>query len=304
MEYSFNLQIAAKYGLAESVFLKNISYWVFQNKSNNIHFHDGRYWTFNTQKAFAQLFPFWTRQNLRRVIDSCKKHGLILTGNYNKISYDRTNWYTLSDKGLSLFSILNDLTLVNNNHDLGENQPRDGLEPTKRVVATNQPIPDINTDINTDKDKRKDERKKHVHFDPLNIVLPEWLPKESWIEFVQHRKERKNPLTELASKKSINLLEKMRSEGQDIEAVINTCIANGWKGLHPIKSQGISHGKDSKYYGKNGKFDSMQYLLDSIREDEEAKLRESKENNCLSENDLSSENGKYLQYDGTSIFSY
>lgn len=278
MNYNFNLGIAAEYGLAESVFLQNIAYWVLQNKSNNIHFYENRYWTYNTQKAFTQLFPFWTRQNLRRVIDSCKKHGLIITGNFNKIVYDRTNWYTLSDKGLSLFSILNDRNLVNNNQNLGDNQPGQWLESTKTMVANNPPIPLINTDNKPYiKDKITAQPKKQVavvsdaYVDPYvlkpEIVLPDWLPNEVWEEFKQHRKQLKKPMSELAQKKSIKQLEKWRSEGQDVVEVIEASIANGWQGLFEIKSQGEAHGKGNSNLGtgRKEKFDSTQWLLDRAK---------------------------------------
>jgi hypothetical protein len=284
MNYNFNLEIAEKFGLGEAVFLENIAYWVFQNMANNTHFYDDRHWTYNSQKAFSTLFPFWTRQNLRRVIDSCKKHDLILTGNYNKIVYDRTNWYTLSDKGLALFGLIK-------GNSIGENQPRPWLESTKTWVETNPPIPLINTDNKQKiKDKIKAQPKKQVAMAAEPMVLPDWLPSETWEEFKQHRKQLKKPMSELAQKKSIKQLEKWRSEGQDVVEVIEASIANGWKGLFEIKSQGATHGKGNSNSGKGGKekFDSWQYLYNSIRSDE------SKEDNHVSEDNLPIENSKHL----------
>jgi hypothetical protein len=166
---------------------------------------------------------------------------------------------------------------------------------------TNTNIKDINTN---NKDIQKAQPKKQVALAVDPIVLPDWLPSETWEEFKQHRKQIKKPMSDLAQKKSIKILDKLRSEGQDIIQVIDQSIAHGWQGFFEVKSQGASHGKDSKYIGKNGKFDATQYLLDSIREDEERKLRESQEDNRLFENSLPSEDGQYLQYDTTSRFGY
>jgi hypothetical protein len=177
--------------------------------------------------------------------------------------------------------------------------------PEKPVTGKSAPTNIIiNTNEIKDTKEIKAQPKKQVAVVSEPIVLPDWLPNEVWEEFKQHRKQLKKPMSELAQKKSIKQLEKMRSDGQDIVEVIEASIANGWQGLFNIKSQGESHGKDSKYIGKNGRFDATQYLLDSIREDEERKLRESQEDNRLFENSLPSEDGQYLQYDGTSVFSY
>jgi hypothetical protein len=292
MHYSFDIHIAEKYGVGEAIFLQNIAYWMIQNKGNNVNFYDGKFWTFNSQRAFAELFPFWSRQNLRRVIDSCKNQGLLLIGNYNKLPYDRTNWYTLSDQGLTLYPFIINQSIC---QTLGENQPRPGLELANVLVGTNPPIPNINTDNKQKiKDKIKAQPKKQV--DAVTIELPNWLPNELWKEFKQHRKEMKKPMSELAQKKTINQLEKMKVCGQDIEAVINQSIANGWQGLFELKSQGNGYEKcnASTGSGRKEKFDATKYLLDSIRADE------SKENNRLFEDSLSFKDSEYLLYDGTS----
>jgi len=242
MNYIFNIYIAKQFGVDESIFIQNVAYWMMQNKSNNVNFYDERYWTFNSQKAFTKLFPFWSRQNLRRVIDSCKKQGLLLVGNYNKLPYDRTNWYTLSDEGLKLFPYISSQQI---DQTLGENQPRPWLEPTKVLVDTNPPIPDINTDNKQKIKDNKAQRKKRVDaiFDPLNIFLPDWLEKDLWIKFVKHRKEIKKPLKEQGSNMAIKKLEELKENGQDIRKVIEASIANGWSGLFEIKSQGDMNGK-------------------------------------------------------------
>jgi hypothetical protein len=73
------------------------------------------------------------------------------------------------------------------------------------------------------------------------------------IEFIQDRKERKSPMTALAKKKAINILQKYKTQGMDILEVMNNSIINGWKGLFPLKnySQGRSNGSDIKNFGQS-----------------------------------------------------
>lgn len=245
MHYIFDMNIATKYGLEESVFLQNIAYWTLKNMSNKVNFYDGRYWTFNSQEAFLELFPCWTRQNLRRIINSCKEKGLIVIGNYNKSFYDRTNWYALSDQGLHLLL----------NKTLGEFPPLSRLESTNQTVNINPPIPDVNTDINTDKKiKEETQHKKRVARETEKIDLPDWIDKELWEEFIQFRKSLKSPMSLLAQKKAIQALSKLREEGQQVDDIINQSIINGWKGLFAVKqTKEVYHADNSKRNIKDGK---------------------------------------------------
>jgi hypothetical protein len=67
------------------------------------------------------------------------------------------------------------------------------------------------------------------------IELPTWLPAETWAEFVQYRKEIKKPLSELATRKNLKLLDELRSHGEDPVKVIEQSIANGWQGLFAVR---------------------------------------------------------------------
>lgn len=95
--------VAARYGLEEAIFLDAIVYWYRMNRADNKNFRDGRWWTYNTMKAFDEAFPWWSAKQLRRIASSCKDKGAILTGNYNEDHRDRTLWYSPSDEALALY---------------------------------------------------------------------------------------------------------------------------------------------------------------------------------------------------------
>ena len=100
MEHKFNIQFAKDYGIEEAIILDNIYFWIAQNVANEKHKHDGRYWTYNSAKAFSELFPYMNGTKIYRVLTNLENLGLIIKGNFNKEKYDRTNWFSFTDAGL------------------------------------------------------------------------------------------------------------------------------------------------------------------------------------------------------------
>ena len=97
MHHYFNTEIAKEVGVNAAVILENIAHWVFRNQVSNKNHFNGHYWTYNSNAAMAELFPYMNARQVRYALDALRKAGLILTGNYNKNRYDRTLWYTVSD---------------------------------------------------------------------------------------------------------------------------------------------------------------------------------------------------------------
>lgn len=136
MDYSFNVELAVKYGVEEAVLLQHLSFWIQKNAANQKHFHDGQYWTYNSARAFSVLFPFWSRQKIDRMIQSLREQGAILVGNYNDVGRDRTRWYALSETVRAI----------------AENRAMHCSELSNPLLESEQPLPDNKPDRNTDKD--------------------------------------------------------------------------------------------------------------------------------------------------------
>lgn len=102
MTFHFQSELAEKYGVDGSIVLESLWFWIAKNKANDKHFHDGRYWTYNSTKAFSEIFPFWTERQIERILKRLEESGAIFTGNYNQRQYDRTKWYALSDSIASI----------------------------------------------------------------------------------------------------------------------------------------------------------------------------------------------------------
>lgn len=135
MKHVFDIDIAKKYGVNAAVLLENIGYWIKQNEANETNFFDGRYWTFNSRRAYRELFPYMSERQINTAFEKLINDGLIVTGNYNKLAYDRTLWYALTQKGKCIlhFDIMDNVNLSNGN---GQNV---------------EPIPNINTDLTENK---------------------------------------------------------------------------------------------------------------------------------------------------------
>lgn len=153
MEHSFDIDCAIKYGIEKAVLLKNISFWLLKNKANGAHIHDGYVWTYNSSKAFADLFPYMSPQKISRQLREMEEDGLIISGNYNNSAYDRTKWYTLPE-----FAIV-------------ENETFHCSKMKNGFSKNEQPIPDINTDINTDTNTSDSiESDSHLDYEKLRQV--------------------------------------------------------------------------------------------------------------------------------------
>ena len=129
MEHSFDIDIAKRYGIQPAILLKNIYFWIEKNRANDKNFYDGYYWTYNSKKAFAELFPYMTARQIEYALQKLIEDDLIITGNYNKVAYDRTLWYAITKKG---YSILQNCE----------------MEETKKgnaIPENVKPIPNINT---------------------------------------------------------------------------------------------------------------------------------------------------------------
>lgn len=129
MVVAFESSLAKEIGVKEAIVLSHLAFWVRKNEADERNIHDGKAWTFTTQKALSTYFDFLSEKQVRTTMANLKDLGLIETGNFNSSPYDKTTWYTLTERGKEW----TDLSLR-----------------TDQMVA---PIPYITTDKNKDKEK-------------------------------------------------------------------------------------------------------------------------------------------------------
>lgn len=238
MEHSFNIELAQKYGILEAILLKNIYFWVKKNKANDKNYHDGFYWTYNSNKAFTELFPYASEKKIRSALSKLEKEGLIKVGNHNKIAYDRTKWYTLTEEGGKALNVdISHFTKRANGFD-------------KKANGNDQkgePIPDINTDINTDinKERKKEEQKNSSYDEIINSMVTDERLKENIYEFVKMRKIIKKPMTDRALKLLINKLYKLSNNIEEQLKILDKSIVNNWSDIYPLKKDSLPKPKQN-----------------------------------------------------------
>lgn len=153
---NFNEQLFIDFDLEIAVFIENLVGWIRTNaakdKMSDRNFHEGRHWSYNSYSQFSRLFIGWSPKTIRTIVARCVKEELILVGNFNKKKYDNTNWYTLTDKALKYYPVLNEIFL---NSRVGTNTDVLDLYTPARLgstpAQTGRPIPELLTirDLNT-----------------------------------------------------------------------------------------------------------------------------------------------------------
>lgn len=98
----FNTYVAELYGVNCAVILQNLWHWIRKNEANGTNFYDGRYWTYNSTKAFTELFPYLTQRQIEIALKKLRDEDIIIVGNYGENKYIRTLWYAITDKGESI----------------------------------------------------------------------------------------------------------------------------------------------------------------------------------------------------------
>ena len=132
MYHSFNVYTAKEYGIIEAILLNYFEYWIAKNVANQKNFNNGFYWTYNSTRAFTELFPYISQRQIQNALKHLKELDIIQTGNFNKSAYDRTLWYAFTKKGYSIM----------------QKCKMESAKMLNGLCENVKPIPNINTNIN------------------------------------------------------------------------------------------------------------------------------------------------------------
>lgn len=136
--YTFDSEVAKVVGERGAVLFQNIAWWCAKNAANGKNIHDGKAWTYNSVKAFAALFDWLTERQVQATLAKLESLELIESGNFNKVSYDRTKWYTVGNAGDKFAKLIVPNWKIHSTVLLNE------------VDGNVEPIPVVNTDVDTD----------------------------------------------------------------------------------------------------------------------------------------------------------
>lgn len=91
--HSFDIALAARYGVEEAIFIHHFMHWIRINRAAGRNIKEGRCWTYQSRKEIALHFPYWNLERVRYLGDKLVEMGVIITGNFNKSKMDKTIWY-------------------------------------------------------------------------------------------------------------------------------------------------------------------------------------------------------------------
>ncbi|APS59067.1 hypothetical protein [Piscirickettsia salmonis] len=88
-------EMIRRVGLDEAYFISCLLSYIKKHKEEKRHFYEGRTWNRSTCEGLAEsLAVNWSADKIGRVTRSLIKKGILIKGNHNNISYDRTTWIT------------------------------------------------------------------------------------------------------------------------------------------------------------------------------------------------------------------
>lgn len=100
---SCRADLAQRYGVDEAIFLHGVVYWTSKNKAEGRHFHQGRWWTYASRKGLAEMYPFWSESQIKRMVARLREAGALLVGDFNEDRRLRTSWYSPGDEILAAY---------------------------------------------------------------------------------------------------------------------------------------------------------------------------------------------------------
>lgn len=87
------VDLAAEVGLNEALFLQQVHYMI-ESKLGEVH--RGQRWIFNTFEQWAEVFPFWSKRTIERIVKKLRESELLLVDDFNRSKSKHTNWYTIN----------------------------------------------------------------------------------------------------------------------------------------------------------------------------------------------------------------
>lgn len=145
IHHSFNIHLATFLKSADlAILMHHFEYWIDKNARANRNFHEGSYWTYDTLDELANTFPYYSRHQVKRMIEKLVEMKVLIRGNFNKSKFDRTCWYTYNKEFIAKWR---------------NRQMEEMKSPNEKgEIAT--PIPDTKTHIETQYIKNKTKREQ------------------------------------------------------------------------------------------------------------------------------------------------
>lgn len=232
----FDARIAEKFSVEEAIVINKLFGWIKHNATNGKNFKEGRYWTFNSISAFKKYFPFWNESKIKRILidlagcteksESKPKHEpIIIKGNFNKSSFDRTIWYSFTD---DFFAYLVKLG-YNLSSDIPQAENGYSADGQMEIPQAEEQYQLINQNYNNQKKEKLYKKKDDSDFFASLVSLG--ISEDVALEWMKLRKKHKAT----NSSRSFSLVKRAIEEvtkrlNITPTNVIEICLARGWYG--------------------------------------------------------------------------
>lgn len=121
-----------------------------------------------------------------------------------------------------------------------EGQVRGHDEGRPRTGTANQ-SPDTSHQTPEKSVKPRAERAVRTQPSREQVELPEWVDRQAWGEWAQHRAEIGYPLTKLSGQKAIDQLKSGMAKGYTQQEIVDNAVNSQWRGLYLPKVPPIAH---------------------------------------------------------------
>lgn len=249
----FNCTVAKQTSIPAAILFQNIAFWVETNRANERNYHEGKYWTKNSKRAFCTLFDFMTYAQIKGALSKLLEAGLIEAEQFQSQGFDRSMSYTLTDKGWLMYSP----SAVKNSQSIGEKQPMP-LAKNSQCISDKKPMFNMNTNINTninsedikEINKEKDEppiggehkkgRTNTVDEEIHTLILEKANGDETveklLLDWIANRKAKRAVHTVRAIQLNLEKLEAMAKQSNlSIPAYLNEVVRMGWQAFFPVR---------------------------------------------------------------------
>lgn len=221
------------------------------------------------QKWHDDVFEFWSESTLRRIFTSLEKKGILIVGNFNKMGFDRTKWYSIDYDKLNEIA---DEQMKNINltkcscsdvkNEFSQVEQSNTNNYTNNTKYITQPLPN---GIGVCKVKKEDE------------ILKEFLENEYTDEYAR----RINEIIKLKGKDSSYLQEKIKitkikNPRSKCGYLYNVVKYNYMENIDKLTGDFCGEGNDFKYgnsfknncYGSKNKFKNFEETVSKYTKEE------------------------------------
>ena len=108
MKHCFDTILAKVLGVNTAIIFDYIGYCIKNNKINDKHFRDGKYWFRYSFENFCSMYDYMKPEEIRNSLDDLKNRGLILVKEIIVTDDEKITMYAFSDNGQELYNLVNE----------------------------------------------------------------------------------------------------------------------------------------------------------------------------------------------------